>query len=123
MFQTVNVCVFALLCQMNTHSFLYEKGGYKQPNSHFTSMFQFVPVYFSTFVLNFQADFLFNNEFDSFKRQQGFKKIVAFHGLRSVHPSNLFCLSLSWGGSCYETQANIRSKSKGISHYVFDHFI
>lgn len=49
-------------------------------------MFQFVPVYFSTFVLNFQADFLFNNEFDSFKRQRGFKKIVAFHGLRSVHP-------------------------------------
>lgn len=44
---------------MNTHSFLYEKGGYKQPNSHFTSMFQFVPVYFSTFVLNFQADFFY----------------------------------------------------------------
>lgn len=62
-------------------------------------MFQFVPVYFSTFVFNFQADFLFNNEFDSFKRQQGFKKIVAFHGLRSVHPPNLFCLSLSWGGA------------------------
>lgn len=67
-------------------------------------MFQFVPVYFSTFVFNFQADFLFNNEFDSFKRQQSFKKIVvAFHGLRSAHPSNLFCLSLLWGASCYET--------------------
>lgn len=74
-------------------------------------MFQFVPVYFSTFVFNFQAEFLFNNEFDSVKRQQGFKKIVvAFHGLRSVHPSNLFCLSLSGGVTYIEITYSVFMK-------------